>query len=136
MSTCRDCYHFEACMTLSKTNKEYGALSKCHLFKDKTKIVELPCVIGEVVYTLEYEDNEPYDCSGWILLMANNDFALLSSIIDDEEEPTELCNIYHQNYIENGFSGDNCVGCTIVPISDLYFSKEAAEKALQEKQNE
>lgn len=43
MKTCEDCIHYYVC---------YEGLDRsvCSLFKDKSKFIELPCSIGDIVY--------------------------------------------------------------------------------------
>lgn len=95
------------------------------------KLVHLPCKVGDTVYILEYEDGEAVDYGGWIFLMANNDFALLSPTVNDESHPIELCNFYFERYVECEEHPDFVV---IVPLNEIYFTKKAAEKALGERE--
>lgn len=50
MSTCKECIHYDVCemkilaMLLLQDGKE------CKHFKDKSKIIELPCKVGDTVY--------------------------------------------------------------------------------------
>ena len=50
--TCKDCFHYEACKFY--TDKTKFNLPKnaenCSDFKDKSKIVELPCKVEDTVY--------------------------------------------------------------------------------------
>lgn len=53
MNSCNDCIHYEACVFYCENYNisMYGASpEKCHMFKDKSRIVELPCEIGREVY--------------------------------------------------------------------------------------
>lgn len=63
MSTCKDdCLHYEACrMNIHhKTNyerfeekyKKKIDSSNCSLFKDRSKFIELPCKVGQMVYRI------------------------------------------------------------------------------------
>lgn len=52
MSTCKDCIHYDICL---------GAFGDClykicDSFKDKSKFIELPCSIGDTVYTILYHN--------------------------------------------------------------------------------
>ncbi len=54
MSTCKECIHYEACeYWLKKENKHLGAVEGfvCEFFKDRSKFIELPCNIGDTVYS-------------------------------------------------------------------------------------
>lgn len=53
---CEDCFHYEAC---NQTNLEEAgfplpitSIKYCEIFKDKSKIVELPCNVGDRVYVI------------------------------------------------------------------------------------
>lgn len=59
--------------------------------------------------------------------MANNDFALLSPTVNGESHPTEICNFYFERYAECDEHPDFVV---IVPLNEIYITKEEAEKAL------
>lgn len=57
--TCKDCYHYAVChleISLSMgtdyvTDEMYNDMEKrCESFKDKSKIFELPCKVGDKVY--------------------------------------------------------------------------------------
>ena len=72
--TCKDCIYYDVC-------DDY-ILTFCRGFKDKSRFIELPCKVGDTVYVLEYEDDCAVDYSGYVFIMANNDFAFLSPIIN------------------------------------------------------
>lgn len=51
MSICKDCLHYEVCQAL----EDNGDLPKikpirCGCFKDRSKFIELPCKVGDLVY--------------------------------------------------------------------------------------
>lgn len=92
-------------------------------------VLDSPYKVGDTVYVLEYEDDKPVDYSGYIFIMANNDFAFLSPVINGERNPIEICNEFFDRYInEEDNSG------IIVPFSELY-TKDEAEKALERLKN-
>ena len=45
--TCKDCIHYEVCQFYIDEER-----AKCRIFKDKSKYIELPCGVGDVVYTM------------------------------------------------------------------------------------
>lgn len=49
MTMCKDCIHYEVCNDIDITVK--GVEVSCKYWKDKTKFVELPCKVGDTVYT-------------------------------------------------------------------------------------
>ena len=53
MKTCKDCIHFEVCCYVDVF------LPACDSFKDKSKIIELPCAIGDNVYMINLKI-DPY----------------------------------------------------------------------------
>lgn len=128
--TCKDCIHYAVCHNNFKNidlNEEMTDKHCCVYFKDKSCIVELPCSVGNMVYVLEYEDDCAVDYSGYIFIMANNDFAFLSPIINGERNPIEICNVFFDRYIN---LDDN--SGIIVPLNELYLTKEEAEAKLKE----
>lgn len=108
------------------------ACNKLAELEDKLEngtMIELPWEVGDIAYILDYEDDIPVDYSGYIFIMANNDFAFLSPSINGEENPVEICNEYFQRFIDNQ---DN--SGIIVPIDEI-LTKEEAEARLKELQN-
>lgn len=45
--TCKDCIHYRVC------NDCFDEFSPCKDFKDKSRIVELPCKVGDAVYYIK-----------------------------------------------------------------------------------
>ena len=80
--------------------------------------------LGDWVYIIDYDCDEPVDISGYILLMANDKFALLSPAVNDTEDPDEICDSYYRDYQE--YQSD--CECVIVPISELFTKEEAEAK--------
>lgn len=99
----------------------------CPYEKNKSRYIELPCKVGDTVYVLDYEDNNAVDYSGYIFIMANNDFAFLSPVLNGESNPIEICNEYFQRSIDDE---DN--SGVIVPITELFLTKSEAEQKLKE----
>lgn len=139
--SCKNCFNYSLCnnqwqatspsgftMPNLCTMEINGEKYICKDFKEKSKVVEMPCKIGSIVYILEYDNDEAVDYIGYIFLMANEDFALLSPAINGERNPTELCNYYFDNFAENR---EEARGVVIVPIGELFFSKEEVKKVLQ-----
>lgn len=50
--TCKDCVHYEVCVFHTKGNEN----EKCCHFKPKSRIVELPCEVGQTMYVLDKAD--------------------------------------------------------------------------------
>lgn len=53
--TCKDCIHYDVCIQNIDTQTE--GLTVCKYFKDKSRFIELPCKVGDIVYRIEYVDN-------------------------------------------------------------------------------
>lgn len=49
--TCKDCYHCKACEEMCDRILNWEEEEICDHFKDKSRIVELPCAVGETVYS-------------------------------------------------------------------------------------
>lgn len=59
MASCKDCIHFEVCDSGSSIDEfmEHGTYTngvekECDTFKDRTRFVELPCKVGDIIYEI------------------------------------------------------------------------------------
>lgn len=52
--TCKDCIHYDVCAIngIDVENTTFKKELCCGEFKDKSRIVELPCGFGDIVYTI------------------------------------------------------------------------------------
>lgn len=52
--TCKDCYYSEICSALGGVfnKKDETNATKCKFFKDQSRIIELPCKVGDKLYQL------------------------------------------------------------------------------------
>lgn len=63
--TCKDCVHYEMCKEWCSGIDEYidpkGKENQepCEHYKDKTRFVELPCKVGDIVYIISEGDIIP-----------------------------------------------------------------------------
>lgn len=56
MKTCKDCMHQKVCLLYDAFDYEEPIpVSDCMFFKDKSKSIELPCLVGDKVYTVIYQ---------------------------------------------------------------------------------
>lgn len=55
MMTCKDCIHCDVCPMGIMCEEATGV---CDVFKDKSRFIELPCKVGDVVYDIF--DGTPY----------------------------------------------------------------------------
>ena len=63
MNKCENCYHAEVCGNYPNTGlpekSRQRLLEKgCEHYKDKSLIAELPCRVGDVLFTIEYNHDE------------------------------------------------------------------------------
>ncbi len=121
--TCKDCFHYEACKFY--TDKTKFNLPKnaenCNNFKDKSKVIELPCKSDETVYQIQY----PWGMS--ILKVAG---------IHLFWNQTET-RVRRHSYIVGLHEGLN-ISCRL-PLKNfgktIFLTKEQAEARLKELQN-
>ena len=107
MATCKDCLCVDVCSIADVMGEDYC----CEGIKDRSKIVELPCKVGDVVYYITPDKSQ-------IKPM------LINQIFIDREEQT----------ISDG-------GGTIYFLFEnfgetVFLTKEEAEKALAERSKE
>ena len=58
MATCKDCLHYDVCKALEDQVPMIDA-RQCGCYKDKSRFIELPCKVGDVVYWLDtFVDDE------------------------------------------------------------------------------
>lgn len=114
--TCKDCYHYEICELKDKrVNFANGVKDlkadgfKC--FKDSSKIVELPCKVGDIVYFFRF-DTDYYtevEVRGFEIEKNKTYFIF------------EICGI--NQCVDIGFLNDR-----------IFLTKEAAGQALRERE--
>ena len=113
MAICKDCLHYEACKRFNeiRTNvineSKRGAENLCELYADKSRFVELPCKVGDVVYIA----NEWYKRTFSFNIVEICIYEEEIIIVDDSE------NEYHPEYF----------GKTV------FLTREEAEAALAER---
>lgn len=49
MVSCKDCLSYEVC----KHRDVFGDMPICEHFKDRTRFVELPCKVGDTIYSIK-----------------------------------------------------------------------------------
>lgn len=81
---CKDCVHYDVCyeLTYHEPNGEIVGREVCNNFKDKSRFVELPCNVGDIVWVIN--KNEIYKCrvygisidfkSAWFTFLYNGYF--------------------------------------------------------------
>ena len=66
MKTCKYCVHYPICSDIGVArydnfNDEF-AYTTCTMFKDSSRFIELPCSVGDTVYTIYYNRRACNDC--------------------------------------------------------------------------
>lgn len=114
---CKDCLHYEVCCD----EYELEHAENCNNFKDKSKVIELPCKSDETVYQIQY----PWGMS--ILKVAG---------IHLFWNQTET-RVRRHSYIVGLHEGLN-ISCRL-PLKNfgktIFLTKEEAEARLKELQN-
>lgn len=118
MAKCENCYHYEACLNSLSENKGLNNTEDfvCEHYKDKSLIVELPCRVGDVLFTTEY------DCD------SNSSYIEKIECISIEIHDCGI-SIYCKS-IERNYD-------TYVPEDfgeTVFLSREEAERALEERE--
>ncbi len=114
MTDCKNCLHYEVCADVMK--KELFIKEKmlkianpiCKCFLDKSKIIELPCKVGDKVY-------RPSNCLGVV------QFVIIS------------CSIYESEM----FFTDDSENIIYLPDigKTVFLTHEEADRALKEREN-
>lgn len=121
MTKCENCYHAEICKNYPNTGlppkMRNELLDKgCEHFKDKSLIVELPCRVGDVLFTTEYDCDrnisyiEKVKCSS--IEIDDVEISICCETIDDE----------YEHYVPEDFG------------ESVFLSREEAERALAERE--
>lgn len=116
MSSCKDCVHYECCCEwVSKEIIDSSCEAKCvcFTFKPKSRFVELPCEVGDLVYHLQKIFDEGTLTTKTIVKTRKIDFVATTAFLAESD----------------GFVfGEKDFGKTV------FLSREEADKALQRKE--
>ena len=129
--TCKDCIHYEAChdmyyeehATRHFDPEKHNAEKECGYFKDRSRFVELPCKIGDTVYSIYKGDIEAHIVNRLEFCTVGNnsecqDYFGTAEGIDDCDENFSFINFTKATF-----------GKTV------FLTREAAEQALKEREN-
>lgn len=116
MADCKDCVHYEVCNRIG--NKILNGFEVCDQFKDKSRFVELPCKVGDIVYKVSfvYKNVAPLKVEGFLRSLASWKVHLTHII------PSWIGNQKEHLYIAFSSFGKT-----------VFLTREEAEKALVEK---
>lgn len=112
--TCKECYHFGLCRYNSNVSNADN-LEICDDFKDKSKIIELPCKVGDIVYVIY----DKYVTSAKVL----------AAYIDQAGGMFDL-QIKTKNETTTGFK--SVIDKDNYTFQTVFLTKAEAEKALEE----
>ncbi len=92
--------------------------------KDKSKIVKIPYKIGSKVWVIDSYDGY----TGYIFLGCNENYAFLGSGINGSFDVDDICQYGYEEFQYGSQSA------YIVPLKDVFLTKESAEQALRERE--
>lgn len=132
MTTCENCVHYEFIKTESSSyclcsnafnvieRQRHNHKFKCDYFKDKSRYIELPCMIGDTVYyPWIYDDNKGIAFTEVESIKIYVDRLPLVFVGDWESDLNMPTTFYPENF-----------GKTV------FLTREEAEKALKEREQE
>ena len=116
---CESCIHFDRCKGLYRSERLQKIVSKgCPYFKDRSRFVELPCKVGDMVYVLK---GDHIEFAHVIAIYLDNSGGMFDLKIFKEI----AINFYISKY--NTFEN---IGKTV------FLTREEAEQALKLKERE
>lgn len=118
---CRDCIHFKACDEMARANgvEEFNTMyaEKCEDFSDRSLWAKLPCKAGDVVYVI-------YDgyvtCADVVAFYIDKYGGMFDLLITTKEEYAAG----FKKVIDKSYT-----------FSDIFLSREEAERALVERRD-
>ena len=137
MKTCEDCIHYHVCdIEVIRAIENIGA-KLCHNFKDESKIIELPCSVGDTVYKIYYNRRACNDCDKFSSFygmdpMCNDNKILFPEIGDDKKC---ICNKHHLKIVEYKADLSWIIGQLDQFGKSVFLTREEAEKKLEEINN-
>ena len=116
MASCKDCAHVGVCpfMDGDEYADEYTFLSDCEHFINKSRFVELPCKVDDVVYSVETAFNAPIEGKIYEICFRSGILAFRAA---------------RKGYFAIAFT-ENDIGKTV------FFDRREAEAALAERMND
>ena len=110
MPTCKDCLHYEVCQFHIDEETKL-TVNECEYFKDRSKFIELPCKVGDMVYYF-FNDNLSEYC----------EVPIAGFHIDRYRIAFEIEILGQKFFIDTEFLDER-----------VFLTKEEAEKALAER---
>ena len=125
MAYCGKCFNLDVCKTTDSCD---GHVPGCKHFKDKSKIMELPCLPGDAVWLIAYFPDEGKINARQLCVVdvcANVGMDVVVSLSSDPIESSECEGVVREKRITAKIYGGE-FGKT------AFLSRKAAEKALAE----
>ena len=146
MKTCKDCIHYEVIKTESSSyclcskafqmseRRRHDSTIECEQFKEKSKIIELPCSIGGTVYVIHYVRKSCNSCDRY------SDFYGLDPICDEHkilfpninDDKKNICNKHYLEISEYKVDLEWIIWQLDQFGKTVFLSREEAEKKLEE----
>lgn len=148
--TCKDCMYYFLCANSLTDNYIENMLEKsvddnCIYFKDKSKIIELPCKVGDTVYVVTTCEH--------VIMSCDNDYFTGTGAITcpfERDCDCEECNDNNKGIFETHVSNIHCdedgvglfleldnllswgIGWSVKNVGKtIFFTRKEAEKALE-----
>ena len=122
--TCKDCIHYNVCQDYDNRVMLdiYNMAEKCKYFKDKSRYIELPCNLGQIVYDVVLCDDDIYR----IFEMKVSTIVAFGSLYEGANRPPFLWNIHLTDNYTHAYRTFSDIG------TKIFFTKEKAEERLKE----
>lgn len=121
MVDCKNCLHWQVCGYALNSKTVY----KCDFFADKSKVIELPCKVGDKLYMLNRSKNEVQE-----MIFENPDIRCHCSLEYKFEYCEAICRNPENGICQHRFKNDfSEIGKTV------FLTREEAERALEKGEN-
>ena len=134
--TCKDCIHYDVCLLERDNSKDKltadGLFKKaeedCAYFKDKSRIVELPCKVGDTIWIVERDEcGNACDVSGFLFIGICNNAVIVT--VTRYNHNNGIDHIIQKHIEETAEDYETYL--SVFPIDDMYLTRKEAEKALK-----
>lgn len=122
--TCKDCIHYDACCKIGGKLQEHY-MNKCNdvecdCFKDKSRFIELPCKVGDIVYRVIPKCDPDFGICPF-----DGGYGISRCRKDESGKYRNKCDVYIEEIPFSLYVLNN-IGKTV------FLTREEAEKKLQE----
>jgi len=124
MATCKECIYYEVCKKTRIMNSSHNYATECIDYKDYSRFVELPYSLSEgdklkYIFTDEYNE-----------IRIGDDWEVVTKICKDGFFVTGRINS------DGTYQAGDCFYPWSAIGTEYFFTKEEAEKALKEREND